>query len=296
MNVIATLEKELKDRIWTPDEIARYLYIRSGELFSYDPRYYYADDDLKREILNRKINLENVTDFRVVCTSWASQVYVPLAIELAKLPAKVVSFSGHSYAEIPNISADACRLNDLARIKMRLNTEGYIKPGDHSFNQTTLVDIDRRIQYIENYYATYKINSIAQTIRSEFMRINNIVDSHRLDQSKLYAYKIAKLKTLLATFPLVTSYDDIDFAINYLGRKLFTLDERTSITTCELYDERYEDWNFAKIYCFNLSNRYVIYYILSKKNGLYTFEQADYQGIHNLLNAYPRGGDEIVLH
>ena len=128
------------------------------------------------------------------------------------------------------------------------------------------------------------------------MRINKIVDRHRLDQSKLYAYKIAKLKTLLATFPLVTSYDDIDFAINYLGRKLFTLDERTSITTCELYDERYEDWNFAKIYCFNLSNRYVIYYILSKKNGLYTFEQADYQGIHNLLDAYPRGGDEIALH
>ena len=293
MNVIGTLEKELKDHIWTPDEIARYLYIRSGELFSYDPRYYYADDDLETEIFERKIDLENVTDFRVVCASWSSQVYVPLLTELAKIPAKVVRYGSHCLVETPKIIGDACIKNDLARIKMRLKTEGYT---NLSYEQIDLVDTDRRIQYIENYYATNKINAIAQTLRSEFMRINNIVDSQRINPSTLFAYKIAKLKKLLATFPLVTRYNDITFMINYLVRKLFTIDERTRVRESELYDKRYEDWHFAKIFYFTLPNGCVIHYILSKKNGLYTFEQADYQDIHNLLNAYSRGGNEIALH
>ena len=71
MNVLELLDKELKGKDWSEETKSRYLYIRSGQLFSYDQRFFYANNFLKKEILERQINLENVTNFRVVCTSWS---------------------------------------------------------------------------------------------------------------------------------------------------------------------------------------------------------------------------------
>ena len=47
--------------------IARYIYIRLGELFCYDANLAYANDLQRRYIRNKRINIRCVTDFDIVC-------------------------------------------------------------------------------------------------------------------------------------------------------------------------------------------------------------------------------------
>lgn len=74
MDVLAYLEENLKNKNWSLDEKCRYLYLQSCLLFSYDPRrkwlMYEPNEALTKEIWDRQINLNNVTDFNVICTSW----------------------------------------------------------------------------------------------------------------------------------------------------------------------------------------------------------------------------------
>ena len=58
MNVISTLEQELKDKNYTDVQIMRYIYIRCCELFHFDKAWYYAnytfDTTSKKELKYRR--------------------------------------------------------------------------------------------------------------------------------------------------------------------------------------------------------------------------------------------------
>lgn len=86
MDVLAYLEENLKNKNWSLDEKCRYLYLQSCLLFSYDPRRKWLmcepNEALTKEIWDRQINLNNVTDFNVICTSWYKEVYLKLIHEL----------------------------------------------------------------------------------------------------------------------------------------------------------------------------------------------------------------------
>lgn len=83
MNVLATLDKELKDKNWGKGTKSRYLYLRCCELFSFDSRYNYYiyldsfEDEIlqKLKLRDRKINLEDVTDFRILCTNYTKELW-----------------------------------------------------------------------------------------------------------------------------------------------------------------------------------------------------------------------------
>ena len=104
MDVLQLLDNELKNKSdWSLEEKARYLYIRSCELFSYDLRYkwnsfrkIYGEDKIEKQIVNRKIDLRNVEDFRVLCTSYSRYVFYKLLEELLGLKVKICGF-GHEY-------------------------------------------------------------------------------------------------------------------------------------------------------------------------------------------------------
>ena len=59
----------LKDKF----SIARFIYLRLGELFTYDSAYYTYNEDSKerKKLYDKRINIRNVRDFKVVCASWA---------------------------------------------------------------------------------------------------------------------------------------------------------------------------------------------------------------------------------
>ncbi len=89
MNLVALMKLEIAEkRITTKKEIKDYLYDRSGQLFTFDPRSAFCEPE-ERILLNaERINIYNVEKFEVNCFSWA-YAFVDL-LHTFEIPAKVV--------------------------------------------------------------------------------------------------------------------------------------------------------------------------------------------------------------
>lgn len=161
MNVLEMLDKELQKRQdYTLDLKKRYLYLRTCQMFSYDSRYHFCTyeflkekaETLQAEILNKKINPEDVTDFKVVCKPYSKYIYSTALKELLNVDNEVVG-DGHCWVEFDNrqMKADATT-GDLSRAKFKLPTYGY-KPivKDESYKEK-LKEIDQGINYIDSNY------------------------------------------------------------------------------------------------------------------------------------------------
>lgn len=132
MNVLDMLNKELLDKNWTLEEKSYYIYLRSCQLFFYDPRYKFlqlvlSDDNLQNQIKYREINLEDVQNNLVVCSSISNQVISPLLYHLLGINS-LARGSAHFLASFNDgirlINADATIKSDIGRVKMQLNTHG----------------------------------------------------------------------------------------------------------------------------------------------------------------------------
>ena len=156
MNVIQLLDKELINKKWSTEQKARYLYLRSCQIFSYDPRYKFCDlltngNELKREIQNYQFDLENVTNFEITCRSYIKSVYPRLLKELLNIKEVKERGTGHKWCEFNDgkreLKADATSNSDLTRVKMGLSTYGYCTlTKDYNFS-TQLREIDKSIGY-----------------------------------------------------------------------------------------------------------------------------------------------------
>lgn len=91
MDVLAKLDEELRLRKdYTLEQKKRYLYLRTCQMFSYDSRYHYCTypflgkkaEKIKKEILENRINLKEVSNFNVVCKNYSEDVYSVLLKEL----------------------------------------------------------------------------------------------------------------------------------------------------------------------------------------------------------------------
>lgn len=162
MNVLAKLNEELEaKKDYTLEQKKRYIYLRTCQLFSYDSRYHYCTYELlgkkaekiKEEIIHYKIDLENVSNFNVVCKNYSEDVF---SVALKKLldAESIVKRGIHFYIEFKEknqtIKADAT-LGDLTRAKMRLMTHGYKACGDKNYKKR-LKEIDQKINYINKHY------------------------------------------------------------------------------------------------------------------------------------------------
>ncbi len=71
MNILEMLKNEIKSlKINDKYKIARYLYIRTGEIFNYDPIYVFSPEEIKDLIKKKRINSRMVTSFDIVCFAW----------------------------------------------------------------------------------------------------------------------------------------------------------------------------------------------------------------------------------
>lgn len=99
MDLIKILKYELSELQLTDKfQIARYIYVRTGELFNYDPLYEILDcndQEEKFELINKRVDIHNVTDFNIVCYSWAN-MYKDLLSEFG-INAKVIESPFHSH-------------------------------------------------------------------------------------------------------------------------------------------------------------------------------------------------------
>jgi len=91
VDVLAKLDEELRLRKdYTLEQKKRYLYLRTCQMFSYDSRYHYCTypflgkkaEKIKKEILENRINLKEVSNLNVVCKNYSEDVYSVLLKEL----------------------------------------------------------------------------------------------------------------------------------------------------------------------------------------------------------------------
>lgn len=145
-NLLKNLELEInllgiKDN---PYKIARYIYIRLGELFEYDPYSEYASEEKKNILKAKKIDIRNVKSFQFICDSYA-YMYAEL-LNYFGISAKVVDTKEHVYViytiEEKMYLADLTSGNeDITRIKFGLKPiyNRQIHPiapkEDHTFDE-----------------------------------------------------------------------------------------------------------------------------------------------------------------
>ncbi len=161
MNVLDILAKELSARShFSLDDKKRYIYLRMCQIFVYDTRYHYLDflysperEKLKAEILDKRINLENVDDFNVCCSSF-SYAYKDALKKLLNVDSEVMG-NGHRWVELESdgeiIKADGT-MGDLTRAKFELETKGYGPAKRSDYYQELLYCRDMKIKYIKFFY------------------------------------------------------------------------------------------------------------------------------------------------
>ena len=172
MDVLNTLNKEIDRSDWKLKDKVRHLYIRSCELFSYDPRYKFIPlfdywSQLEHILREKQIDLTNVKDNLVVCKSHAQLVYSKLLKELLNISSENV-LGNHVYTVfndgVYHLKAAATEKSDIARVKMGLYTCGY-----HPLTQTRnynqyLQEIDKKIHYIDQKYENFNIEIEVQNL------------------------------------------------------------------------------------------------------------------------------------
>lgn len=253
MNVLDTLDKELKDRELTRLQKLRYLYIRCCQLFYYDTRYAFRncfDDEVEKEILNKKIDLCDVEDFNVICHSFANQVLFNVIKELTDLnPVYVGEGRTHSLILIDGLLGEQWRLDgtisDLSRTKM-------------------------------NLYPTGMTGNISNSVSKSFKKIDSKLGFSFIDDqdyvnmaSEATALEtFDTIKQLLSSNPAVNiGYSESNYFINKCTAHKYT---RNSYSDSE--------YNFHK-----LIKAGKLFYDLRKKGESYSLEQIDIDEYNELV-------------
>ena len=121
MNLLAMMKQEVSELHLTDKlEIAYYLYMRTGQLFEYDPLWGLADSLELYKIKNKQIDIENITDRYLVCFTW-SNLFKAL-LKSFSIEAFIKSDSSHAYVIVTisdkNYSFDLTKdYEDLMLIK-----------------------------------------------------------------------------------------------------------------------------------------------------------------------------------
>lgn len=283
MNVLELLSKEIVRDDWTLEDKTFYLYLRSCQLFSYDPRYKFYEEVLNNkymlnQIENNVIDLENVNNNYVICYSHSEVISEILNKLLGVIALK--KGMGHSWVEfndgVRNIEADSTIGSDIARIKMGLISHGYNPVfKEYGFNNK-LKSIATKVNYIDKDYSNHFIEEKISNIYEEFL---NYVEPNEPSTFEYNMYKLYTVKELFESFDKLVSFSDKEFCISYLLRKVFN--NNLDMHTISLFDNSdIDNWKFINIYVFDL-NEDKIYFILDDN---YFYQICEYDALSYVKN------------
>ena len=96
MNLLELLKQELKTKnIIDKQLIARYIYIRIGELFDYDESYLFENWDEQQKLKESIVDKKQIIYFKLICYNW-SKLYKELLNDFG-IEAELVPDFGHQY-------------------------------------------------------------------------------------------------------------------------------------------------------------------------------------------------------
>lgn len=272
MNVIELLAKELKNKDWTIEEKQRFIFLRTCQLFSFDPKYnscIYLPDckNLQQEIRNKKIDLTNVTDFNVVCTSYSTQVINVLLEELLNIKSTLQGKDHHyitSSINEKNFRVDGT-LNDIYRIKMNMDTTGYhLLPKNDSY-QEEIIRIDKKIGYVKDSYGN-------EFIKNKKKQIFDLVKDIRSNRG-FFEFMMNLINDIYKIYNVSGNFSDAKFCVDYLILHLFNDYDQEYIKDVLLFlNNENKDWDYVKLYAINLEDD-MLYWALEKINNKFSLQE-----------------------
>lgn len=308
MNYLELLNKELREKDWDLEHKRRHLYIRSCQMFDFDTRAYFVDpnrenykmmgaknaDKIYQSLYQDEIDLENVESKKVTCFSW-TKAYVKLVNELLGLKAFYAEnmFGSHAWAMMGH-KADATSDSDLTRVKMKLNTLGYILSTDHQYfypdkdSEQKVKAIDQGICYIKQDYTDFK--KIFLELKLELLTTIKNLDG-------MYNWWMNQLMEIYKKYQKsLPDFEDASYCLSYLFRYLFLYsDLKIKIVNANLFlDDDVENWNFADLYKVTYGKE-VHWYLLSKGEIGYDFKEIFQTNAYHYLNDYKGDINQKIL-
>lgn len=283
MDVLQLLDDELKVKNnWGLKEKLRYLYLRSCMLFSYDERYrsklyksVHPRDEITNEIVLKEIDLRNVDNFLVVCTSFSRYAYKRIVKELLGIEVSLCGDS-HEYNMFlfdgSRFMADVTNKCDLERVKMGMKTEGYYDYDiGRSLTDKRVKQTDKEIEYIEDEYFETKLRQ----------RINNLECEYYDKTGKSYSYE-NRIDYLLFQMRIVKEIFDEINSFKYYSDAFYCeetlLSEFFKDCSCKITNNSLADvtpkgnWNFINVLDIDYNGE-KFNFVLEPINGKYEFHE-----------------------
>lgn len=261
MDVIYSIYKDMEGRHLSDIEKMRYIYLRVCELFHFSSKWWTTDEtgDLKleKEIMNRKIDLENVRDFSVICHTVSREVLQPLIQMLTSLETRIVGTETHTYLEVQDGHNNRWELdascNDMSRVKL-----GIIPTGMKYLRRKGIRQEDLDIDFgKEDFTLGYKF-----VPRDTYVKLFGDIIPKDL---------AIKVSDLLSTKPVRYHYTDATYLLELF--ELLNKQKNSIIVDKEL--------KFHRLY--TLDNDSGLFE-LHKKNGVYVFEEINQERYDEVTN------------
>ncbi len=273
MNLLKQMQEEISSLKLTDElEIIRYLYIRIGQIFDYDPRFDIVEKLEKEELAKKRINIENVEEFEIVCET-LNYLFVDLlkafGIEAKVLKSNIAKFQ-HSLVEITTknygvLFADLMLgLYDLSAIKLgkEIINMRFSKPTNVFFDQ-----IDKKIKYKQKMTFEEAICLIKKELSHNNLSCDEILQ------------KVFKGVADIINFPR-KCFIGYCSGTNSIFEILLELTGRKFIST-QFYN--LENNEFVEVYPLELSNQ-ILYYVYEKgMDGTFYFHQVEEEKIIDYL-------------
>ena len=158
MNFLEMLHNQLKDKHLTDEEKLRLIYLADCQFFSFDSRWFYSSlfNDMKTrdEMFFRKIDLKNVSDYKIICYPNAAEILKVAGQEFTNLQYEVLNCFGHyklrANGSFGKITLDPVH-SDFTRMKI-----GF-RPTNYKLNEDKTVP-EERIKYQKEIDQSLGIN------------------------------------------------------------------------------------------------------------------------------------------
>ncbi len=268
MNLVELLTEELKQKnIVDKVLIARYIYIRLGQLFEYDPSFNVETKKRQKEIAAKRVNPFYVTDFNIVCFSWAD-LYCEL-LKIFRIEGKVVPSIGHDYVTYTIDNKDyfadlTIELKDICNIKFGFATEKNfpIIPISGS-RKKDVEEWDKKIGYRTNMNPETVLEMLKKELQEQY------------PEKEDYYINVYKIIGYILNFPRenVTSTSGRKYIYHLLK---YFLGEEYSVKTSTFYN--IENDIYIQAYKLKLLDQ-KRFFVYQRKNNNYQFQEVQENNI-----------------
>lgn len=234
MNLKSEVSNVFENNSYTDLFKIRWLYLYICKLFSYDTRFMYADEDLKEKIYNKKIDIENVENFEIVCYS-ICRILID-ALSLYSYECEIIKEHSNEFSHVyvlvkykdHVLKLDPTKRHDLTRVKINSNTLDFVLLNDDLNFNDELKEVDEIIT--DNY------KDIDKTVFYDNKTIEKLVETvekgareRKITEGEFFYEKVEYLFSLINTRTDLKRYDDMDYYFSYLIKKFKLNDEKEKV-------------------------------------------------------------------